>query len=170
MRQSNSGPFRRETHREDGTRALPSYRLLLQLWHKSQRQASKIYFQFSSANSSIPIRLVAAEAGFFPPGPCVVFADMLDSCEARLQMGRKCRGRGVAIARLHTGRREVQMTRVVVPSWSFPSSGASPSSFKLNRGTKKWLKKGSTSSRVRHRKTEKEQRNCASEQRRDHTL
>lgn len=27
--------------------------------------------------SSLPIKLVAAEAGFFPPGPCTDFADIL---------------------------------------------------------------------------------------------
>jgi hypothetical protein len=26
---------------------------------------------------SLPIRFVAAEAGFFPPGPCIDFADMV---------------------------------------------------------------------------------------------
>jgi hypothetical protein len=31
--------------------------------------------------SSLPIKLVAAEAGFFPPGPCTDFADILGLCE-----------------------------------------------------------------------------------------
>jgi hypothetical protein len=33
-----------------------------------------------SSAKSLPIKLVAAEAGFLPPGPAVVFADMVNVC------------------------------------------------------------------------------------------
>jgi hypothetical protein len=35
--------------------------------------------------SSIPIKFVAADAGFFPPGPCIDLADMASSVELYAQ-------------------------------------------------------------------------------------
>jgi hypothetical protein len=34
--------------------------------------------------TSLPIRFVAAEAGFLPPGPCIDFADMVCGIEKRV--------------------------------------------------------------------------------------
>jgi hypothetical protein len=50
----------------------PSYQLHLQLRTLSAQVTTTILF-------CIPIRLVAAEAGFLPPGPCVDFADILEA-------------------------------------------------------------------------------------------
>ena len=65
-----------KTYPEDGKQAPPSFRRLHQLCRSQYEPWNTV-----TAQSSLPIKLVAAEAGFFPPGPCTDFADILGLCE-----------------------------------------------------------------------------------------
>ena len=61
----------------------------------------------------VPIKLVAAEAGFLPPGPCMLFADMMEAKWAGLSSGQRIaerveKGRGVI-----NGKREGKSFQVV---------------------------------------------------------
>ena len=44
--------------------------------------------------ASLPIKLVAAEAGFFPPGPCTDFADILGLLEVAEPLNLQLRANG----------------------------------------------------------------------------
>jgi hypothetical protein len=74
------------THLEDGTRALPSYQHLHQLYPTMVSAKFQDQFRLNCRIPSLPIKFVAAEAGFFPPGPCVVFADMVKYGELHAQL------------------------------------------------------------------------------------
>lgn len=87
----------------------PSYLHLHQLAKKSV--LSK-HTKFSKpVSEGVPIRFVAAEAGFLPPGPAVDFADMLCVC---IQT-RRYTARDTAIAKTESecflGRKDGAMTR-----------------------------------------------------------
>lgn len=81
---------KRITYLEDGKRAPPSYRHPHRLRnHVSYCQLSRI--PSTPRSHSLPIRLVAADAGFLPPGPCTDFADMLYSIDVYWRSRNSCR-------------------------------------------------------------------------------
>lgn len=61
----------------DDTPALPSSQHLHQLYEECKTQLCKTEGVRSPWNQSVPIKFVAADAGFLPPGPWVDFADMV---------------------------------------------------------------------------------------------
>jgi hypothetical protein len=61
---------------EDGKQVPPSYQHLRQL--RPHVSIKPMPFElFASSFPTLPIKLVAAEAGFLPPGPDIDFADMV---------------------------------------------------------------------------------------------
>lgn len=61
----------RSTNPEDGRQEPPSCRLRLQLLRLMSGRLTDNHLM------DIPMRFVAAEAGFFPPGPFTLLADIL---------------------------------------------------------------------------------------------
>jgi len=70
-----------ETYLADGTRVPPSF----QHHHRLRTKVSIHcgHMPSGSISRSLPIKFVAADAGFLPPGPCTDFADMLCSVVAQ---------------------------------------------------------------------------------------
>lgn len=69
------GRWKEEKYLRDGIRGLPSFLLLLQLYIV---RLDPMYLVQGFSYS--PIRFVAAEAGFLPSVPLILFADMLGVC------------------------------------------------------------------------------------------
>lgn len=66
------------TDQGDGTLVPPSYQLHLQLL-----QLISMGLDLLDCILDRPIRLVAADAGFFPPGPLTLFADIVTAISSR---------------------------------------------------------------------------------------
>ena len=60
----------------------------------SFREVSNEPWNTAISQSSLPIKLVAAEAGFFPPGPCTDFADILGLLEVAEPVNLQLRANG----------------------------------------------------------------------------